>query len=78
MSVSLITRVLKLSAKLVQTFVDRGSCVVSTTDPYGRILGLVHRTPNNKIGKNKEKYKINYKKIWNEIINYHLKNKKRI
>jgi hypothetical protein len=29
-----------LSAKLVRTIADRGFCVVSTTDPYGRILGF--------------------------------------
>jgi hypothetical protein len=29
---------LRLSAKLLPTFADRGCCVASTTDPYGRIL----------------------------------------
>jgi hypothetical protein len=33
----------RLSAKLVPTFSDRGYCVVSTTDPYGRILGFLDR-----------------------------------
>jgi CBS-domain-containing membrane protein len=32
-----------LSAKLVPTFVDRGCHVVSVTDPYGRILGVLDR-----------------------------------
>jgi hypothetical protein len=31
----------RLSAKLVATFADRGSHVVSLTDPYGRILGFL-------------------------------------
>jgi hypothetical protein len=30
----------RLSAKLVSTFADRGSHVVSVTDPYGHILGF--------------------------------------
>jgi hypothetical protein len=30
-----------LSANSVSTFADRGCCVVSTTDPYGRILGFL-------------------------------------
>jgi hypothetical protein len=30
-----------LSAKLMPTFVDRGCCVVSATDPHGRILGFI-------------------------------------
>jgi hypothetical protein len=30
-----------MSAKLVQTFADRGCRVVSATDPHGRILGYV-------------------------------------
>jgi hypothetical protein len=30
----------RLSAKLVSTFADRGCCVVSTMDIYGRIVGL--------------------------------------
>jgi hypothetical protein len=34
-----------LSAKLVLTFEDRGSHVVSVTDPYGRILGFLDRSP---------------------------------
>jgi hypothetical protein len=34
----------RLSAKLVPTFVDRGCYVVSTTDPYGRILGFLDRS----------------------------------
>jgi hypothetical protein len=34
----------RLSAKLVPTFVDRGCCMVNTTDPYGRILGFLHRS----------------------------------
>jgi hypothetical protein len=33
----------RLSAKFVQTFADRGCHVVSVTDPYGRILGLLDR-----------------------------------
>jgi CBS-domain-containing membrane protein len=32
-----------LSAKLVQTFADRGCHVVRVTDPYGRILGFLDR-----------------------------------
>jgi CBS-domain-containing membrane protein len=32
-----------LSAKLVPTFADKGCHVVSVTDPYGRILGLLDR-----------------------------------
>jgi hypothetical protein len=31
------------SAKLVPTFVDRGCHVDDVTDPYGRILGFLHR-----------------------------------
>jgi hypothetical protein len=31
----------RLPAKLVPTFADRGCCVVSTTDPHGRILGFI-------------------------------------
>jgi hypothetical protein len=34
----------RLSAKLVPTFADRGCHVVSVTDPYGRILGFLHRS----------------------------------
>jgi hypothetical protein len=34
---------LRLSAKLVPTSADRGCHVVSVTDPYGRILGLLDR-----------------------------------
>jgi hypothetical protein len=34
----------RLSSKLVPTFVDRGWCVVSVTDPYGRILGFLDRS----------------------------------
>jgi hypothetical protein len=30
-----------MSAKLVATFADRGYCVVSATDPHGRILGFL-------------------------------------
>jgi hypothetical protein len=33
-----------LSAKLMSTFVDRGCCVVSVTDPYGRILAFLDRS----------------------------------
>jgi hypothetical protein len=33
----------RLSAKLVATFEDRGSHVVSVTDPYARILGFLER-----------------------------------
>jgi hypothetical protein len=36
----------RLSAKLVPTFTDRGSHVVSVTDPYGRILGFLDRPRN--------------------------------
>jgi hypothetical protein len=32
-----------LSAKLVQTFADRGCHVVIATDPYDRILGFLYR-----------------------------------
>jgi hypothetical protein len=31
----------RLSAKLVQTFAERGCHVVSVMDPYGRILGFL-------------------------------------
>jgi hypothetical protein len=31
----------RLSAKLVSTFADRGCRVVSVTDPYGCIIGLL-------------------------------------
>jgi hypothetical protein len=34
-----------LLANLVPTFANRGYCVVSTTDPYGRILGFQDRSP---------------------------------
>jgi hypothetical protein len=34
---------LSLSAKVVPTFADRGYCVVSVTDPYGRNLGFIDR-----------------------------------
>jgi hypothetical protein len=33
-----------LSAKLVPTFADRGSHVVSVTDPYGSILSFMDRS----------------------------------
>jgi hypothetical protein len=33
-----------LSANLVPTFADRGCCVVSTTNPYGRIIGFLDRS----------------------------------
>jgi hypothetical protein len=33
-----------LSVKLVPTFADRGYRMVSTTDPYGRILEFLHRS----------------------------------
>jgi hypothetical protein len=33
-----------LSAKLVSTFAGCGCYVVSVTDPYGRILGFLHRS----------------------------------
>jgi hypothetical protein len=36
----------RLSAKLVPTFANRGSHVVSVTDPYGRILGFLDRNYN--------------------------------
>jgi hypothetical protein len=32
------------SAKLVQTYADRGCHVVSVTDPFGRILGFLDRS----------------------------------
>jgi hypothetical protein len=35
----------RLLAKLVPTFVDRGCCVVSTTNPYARILGFLDTFP---------------------------------
>jgi hypothetical protein len=35
----------RLSAKLVPTFADRGCHVVSVTDPYGRILDFLDRSP---------------------------------
>jgi hypothetical protein len=38
------TERLRLSAKLVPTFADRGCRVVSVTDPYGRILGFLDRS----------------------------------
>jgi hypothetical protein len=34
----------RLSVKLVPTTLDRGSRVVSVTDPYGRILGFIDRS----------------------------------
>jgi hypothetical protein len=34
----------RLPAKLGTTSADRGCCVVSTTDPYGRILGFLDRS----------------------------------
>jgi hypothetical protein len=34
-----------LSAKLVPTFADKGSHVVSVTDIYGRILGFLDWSP---------------------------------
>jgi hypothetical protein len=33
-----------LSAKSLTTFADRGFHVVSVTDPYGRILGILDRS----------------------------------
>jgi hypothetical protein len=33
----------RLSAKLMPTFADRGCCVVSSTDPYDRIIGFLDR-----------------------------------
>jgi hypothetical protein len=33
----------RLPAKLVPTFADRGCRVVSLKDPYGSILGFLHR-----------------------------------
>jgi hypothetical protein len=39
----------RLSAKLVPTFADRGCCVISATDPYGRNLGFLDQ---NKTGWN--------------------------
>jgi hypothetical protein len=46
----------RLSAKLALTFVDRGCCMVSTTDPYGHILGFLdcpeNRTLHNHRGEN--------------------------
>jgi hypothetical protein len=34
----------RLSAKRLSTFADRGCHVVSETDPYGRIFGLLERS----------------------------------
>jgi hypothetical protein len=34
----------RLSAKLVPTFADKGCRMVSTTDPYGRNLGLLDQS----------------------------------
>jgi hypothetical protein len=34
----------RLSAKLVPTFADRGCCMVTTTDIYGRILGFLDQS----------------------------------
>jgi hypothetical protein len=34
----------RLSTKVVLTFGDRGCCVVSVTDPYGRNLGFLYRS----------------------------------
>jgi hypothetical protein len=34
----------RLSAKLLPTFADRGCHVVSVTNPYGRILGVLYRS----------------------------------
>jgi hypothetical protein len=34
----------RLTAKLMPTFVDKGCCVVSIKDPYGRILGFIDRS----------------------------------
>jgi hypothetical protein len=34
-----------MSTKLVQTFVNRGCRVVNATDPHGRILGFLDRSP---------------------------------
>jgi hypothetical protein len=34
----------RLSAKLVPTFADKECCVVSRTDPFGRILGFLDRS----------------------------------
>jgi hypothetical protein len=34
----------RLSAELEPTFADRGCRLVSVTDPYGRILGILYRT----------------------------------
>jgi CBS-domain-containing membrane protein len=35
---------LRLSAKLVPTIADRGCHVVSVTDPYGHILGVIDQS----------------------------------
>jgi hypothetical protein len=35
---------LRLSAKWLPTFADRGCYMVSVTDPYGRILGFLDRS----------------------------------
>jgi hypothetical protein len=37
----------RLPAKLAPTFVDRECCVVSATDPHGRILGFLDRSSYN-------------------------------
>jgi hypothetical protein len=34
----------RLSANLMPTFAERVCCVVSVTDPYGRILGFLDRS----------------------------------
>jgi hypothetical protein len=33
-----------MTAKLMPTFADKGRCVVSATDPHGRILGFLDRS----------------------------------
>jgi hypothetical protein len=45
---------LRLSAKLVPTFTDRGCHVASVTDPYGRILGFLDRNIIHKAFENYE------------------------
>jgi CBS-domain-containing membrane protein len=39
-----LSPLVRLSAKLIPTFADRGGHVVSVTDPYGRILGFLDRS----------------------------------
>jgi hypothetical protein len=40
---TILTEQQPLVGEVSTTFADRGRCVVSTTNPYGRILGLLDR-----------------------------------